>query len=57
MYVWGSNTDGQLGLGPDAEEALFAPAVLQLPSSFPSPFVVTYIRYGINIKILSNGNI
>ena len=30
VYAWGSNADGQLGLGPDAEETVFTPAQIDL---------------------------
>jgi alpha-tubulin suppressor-like RCC1 family protein len=30
VYVWGSNTEGQLGLGPEAEEAAYTPVLLNL---------------------------
>lgn len=30
IYVWGSNTEGQLGLGTDGEETVFSPAILDL---------------------------
>jgi alpha-tubulin suppressor-like RCC1 family protein len=30
VYVWGSNTEGQLGLGPEAEEAVYTPVLLNL---------------------------
>ena len=45
IYVWGSNTDGQLGLGPDTEEMIFAPALLKLPSTFDSSTYITDIRF------------
>ena len=41
IYVWGNNTDGQLGLGPDSEEIIFAPALLKLPTTLdPSIFII-----------------
>ena len=45
IYVWGSNTDGQLGLGPDTEEMIFSPALLKLPSTFDSSTYITDIRF------------
>ena len=30
MYVWGSNTEGQLGLGSEAAEAVYTPVLLNL---------------------------
>ena len=45
IYIWGSNTDGQLGLGPDTEEMIFTPALLKLPSSLDSSIFITDIRF------------
>ena len=45
IYVWGTNTDGQLGLGPDTEEMIFSPALLKLPSTFDSSTYITDIRF------------
>ena len=44
IYVWGSNTDGQLGLGPDTEEMMFTPALLRLPSGLDSSVFIRDIR-------------
>ena len=30
VWVWGSNTEGQLGLGEDSEEMVYTPTQLQL---------------------------
>ena len=30
VWVWGSNTEGQLGLGEDSEEMVYTPTLLQL---------------------------
>ena len=32
VWVWGSNTEGQLGLGEDSEETVFSPTLLPLAS-------------------------
>ena len=32
VWVWGSNTEGQLGLGEDSEETVFSPTLLPLSS-------------------------
>lgn len=36
VYVWGSNKEGQLGLGAEGEESLFAPTKLDLASGMDS---------------------
>ncbi len=30
VFVWGSNSEGQLGLGPEKEESYYSPQHLQL---------------------------
>ena len=40
VWVWGSNTEGQLGLGEDSEETVFSPSLLPLSSG------VTHISCG-----------